>query len=59
LTFFDRPDREIDRVKATYPGALYVGPADGAKDNWLYLDPQDATAGGGLLARHAVRLVGG
>ena len=38
LTFFERFDRELDRVKAAHPGALYVGVADGAKDNWLYLD---------------------
>jgi hypothetical protein len=38
LTFFERFDRELDRVKATYPAALYVGLADGAKDNWVYLD---------------------
>jgi hypothetical protein len=37
-TFFERFDREVDRVKAAYPEALYVGLADGAKDNWLYLD---------------------
>lgn len=35
--FFDRMDREIDRVKAAYPVATYVGLADGAKENWLYL----------------------
>ena len=38
LTFFDRFDRELDRVKAAHPAALYVGLADGAKDNWLYLE---------------------
>jgi hypothetical protein len=38
LTFFRRFDREVDRVKAAYPDALYVGLADGAKENWLYLD---------------------
>ena len=38
LTFFERFDRELDRVKAAHPDALYVGVADGAKDNWLYLD---------------------
>jgi hypothetical protein len=38
LTFFERFDRELDRVKSAHPGALYVGLADGAKDNWLYLD---------------------
>jgi hypothetical protein len=37
-TFQERFDRELDRVKATWPGARYVGLADGAKDNWLYLD---------------------
>jgi hypothetical protein len=38
LTFFERFDRELDRVKTTYPEAIYVGVADGAKENWLYLD---------------------
>ncbi|QDV39474.1 ISKra4 family transposase [Tautonia plasticadhaerens] len=38
LTFLERFDREIDRVKAAYPEARYVGVADGARDNWLYLD---------------------
>ena len=37
-TFFERFDRELDRIKAACPDALYVGVADGAKDNWLYLD---------------------
>jgi hypothetical protein len=38
LTFFERLDREIDRVQAVYPDALSVGLADGAKDNWSYLE---------------------
>ena len=38
LTFFRRFDREVDRVKAAHPTALYVGLADGAKENWLYLE---------------------
>jgi hypothetical protein len=38
LTFSARFDREVDRAKAAHPGARYVGLADGAKDNWLYLD---------------------
>jgi hypothetical protein len=38
LTFFDRFDRELDRAKAACPDARYVGLADGAKDNWIYLD---------------------
>ena len=33
-TFLDRLEREIDRVKAAYPQARYVGLADGAKGNW-------------------------
>lgn len=37
LTFFERFDRELDRAKAACPEARYVGLADGAKDNWLYL----------------------
>jgi hypothetical protein len=38
LTFFERFDRELDRAKAAHPAALYVGLADGSKDNWLYLE---------------------
>ena len=38
LTFFERFDRELGRAKAAYPEARYVGLADGAKDNWTYLD---------------------
>jgi hypothetical protein len=36
-TFLDRMEREIARVKAAYPGARYVGLADGAKGNWEFL----------------------
>ncbi|HWE35587.1 MAG TPA: ISKra4 family transposase [Isosphaeraceae bacterium] len=38
LTFMERFDRELDRAKAACPEATYVGLADGAKDNWIYLD---------------------
>jgi hypothetical protein len=38
LTFFERFDREVDCAKASHPAALYVGLADGSKDNWLYLE---------------------
>jgi hypothetical protein len=38
LTFIERFDREVDRAKAACPGARYVGLADGAKDNRIYLD---------------------
>ena len=36
-TFLDRMEREIERVKAAYPQARYVGIADGAKGNWDFL----------------------
>ena len=36
-TFLDRLEREIERVKAAYPRARYVGLADGAKGNWEFL----------------------
>jgi hypothetical protein len=36
-TFLDRMEREIERVKSAYPGARYVGLADGAKGNWEFL----------------------
>ena len=38
LTFFERFDREVGRAKAACPEACYVGLADGAKENWTYLD---------------------
>jgi hypothetical protein len=36
-TFLGPMEREIGRVKAVYPGARYVGLADGAKGNWEFL----------------------
>jgi hypothetical protein len=36
-TFLDRLEREIERVKAAYPQARFVGLADGAKGNWIFL----------------------
>jgi hypothetical protein len=36
-TFLDRLEREIARVKAAYPQARFVGLADGAKGNWIFL----------------------
>jgi hypothetical protein len=38
-TFRDKFAREIERVKQTFPEALYIGLADGAKDNWTFLKP--------------------
>ena len=38
-TFKKRYEREIQRLKARYPDALYLGIADGAKDNWAFLAP--------------------
>lgn len=37
-TFLDRMENEIGRVKRLYPDAEYVGLADGAKDNWTFLE---------------------
>jgi hypothetical protein len=42
-TFLDRMGREIGRVKAAYPGARYVGLADGAKGNWDFLGHHTGT----------------
>ena len=36
--FFERFEREIKRVKQHYPDALYLGIADGAKQNWTFLE---------------------
>lgn len=37
---FDRiMDEEISKVKALYPTVTYTAVADGAKNNWTYLDP--------------------
>jgi len=38
-TFKQRYEVEIQRIKAQYPEALYLGIADGAKDNWTFLAP--------------------
>ena len=35
--FKEKFSREIERVKEKLPEALYVGVADGAKDNWIFL----------------------
>ena len=37
-TFKQRMTREIERVKSLYPEALYLGIADGAVDNWSFLE---------------------
>ena len=36
--FKERFDREVVRLKAKYGGVLYMGIADGTKDNWPYLE---------------------
>jgi len=35
--FKDKFSREIERVKEKFPEVLYIGLADGAKDNWTFL----------------------
>ena len=37
-TFFRRMEQEIARMKQRYPTVQYVGLADGAKDNWTFLE---------------------
>jgi hypothetical protein len=37
-TFRSRLAAELERVKASHPGAEYVGLGDGAKDNWAFLE---------------------
>lgn len=37
-TFLDRFDREIKNTKLLYPNATYLGVADGAPDNWTFLE---------------------
>jgi hypothetical protein len=36
-TFKQKFSREIERVREKFPEALYIGLADGAKDNWTFL----------------------
>ena len=38
-TFNKRFTAEIQKVKKRYPNAIYVGVADGAPDNWKFLEP--------------------
>lgn len=37
-TFFQRLETEIGKIKKHYPDALYLGIADGAKNNWSFLE---------------------
>ena len=37
-TFFQRLEKEIIAIKKQYPDALYLGIADGAKNNWSFLE---------------------
>jgi len=39
-TFLQRMDREIQQVKEHYPDAITVAVADGAADNWTFLNPR-------------------
>ena len=37
-TFINRFEAEIQKVKVAFPKAEYIGIADGAKDNWPFLE---------------------
>ena len=41
-SFLERMSREIEHVRQLYPDALYIGLADGATDNWSFLDQHTA-----------------
>jgi len=38
-TFLERMQREVEQVKRLYPDAHYQGLADGAPENWRFLEP--------------------
>lgn len=38
-TFFGRMQREVEQVQRLYPQAHYQGLADGAQENWTFLEP--------------------
>lgn len=38
-TFFDRMTREIEHIRTLFPEAHYQGLADGAAENWDFLEP--------------------
>ena len=38
-TFYDDFTKEIETIKKSYQGKTYVGVADGAADNWIFLKP--------------------
>ena len=43
-TFDTVLDMEIEQAKQQFPMAVYVGIADGAKDNWTYLHPHTSVS---------------
>jgi len=36
--FMNRLEKEVEKIKINYPSALYIGIADGAKNNWPFLE---------------------
>ncbi len=42
-TFLARLTREVERTKARYPEATYLGIADGAETHWRFLEPHTET----------------
>lgn len=41
--FLKRMDTAVEKIKQRYPQSNYVGIADGAKDNWVFLDKKTTT----------------
>ena len=50
--FLERLEREIQRTKARYPQAIYVGVADGAVDHWQFLTRHRVRTGSRFLSCH-------
>ena len=48
--FLERLEREIQRTKARYPQATYIGIADGAASNWQFLTRHRVRAGSRFLS---------
>lgn len=38
--FLSHLENELDKIKKTYPDALYIGIADGSANNWDFLNPR-------------------
>ena len=58
-TFFDRMTREIEHIRTLFPEAHYQGLADGAVENWEFLEPLTDTPDSRLLPCLSISQGGG